>query len=110
MAALFFIAPHAIPFSIELVLMADIMGLEALVLLLIYQSRHSLTTLLATFAEWRTHVATTIILLASAYLFQPKIFLSHAAGSSLLLLFACSVAMALALWVPVIYLSSAGFV
>lgn len=108
--AILLIAPQAVPFAFEFVVMADIMGLEALILFLIYQSRHFITALAARFAEWRSEVATTIVLLASAYIFQPKIFISHAAGSSLLLLFACSLAMALALWIPAIYLSSGGFV
>jgi len=89
--------------------MADIMGLEALVLLLIYQSRHSIHLLLGRFAEWRKPIAATIVLLANAYVFQPRVFLSHAAGSSLIFVFACSVLMALALWVPAIYFSTGFF-
>ncbi|PCI79348.1 MAG: hypothetical protein COB20_05010 [SAR86 cluster bacterium] len=108
--ALLIIAPYAVPFSIEFVLMADLMGLEALVLFLIYQSRHAITALVEKLVEWRTHTVTVIILLASAYIFQPKVFLSHVAGSSIILLFACSFALAFALWVPAIYLSSGGFV
>ncbi|MEQ8312517.1 MAG: hypothetical protein RL839_12905 [Gammaproteobacteria bacterium] len=107
--ALIIIAPYAVPFSIEFVLMADIMGLEALILFLIYQSRHAVTVLVTRLAEWQSHVASTVLLLASAYIFQPRVFIGHAAGSSLVLLIACSVAMALALWIPAIYLSSTGF-
>ncbi len=108
--AVFFIAPQAIPFALEFVLMVDIIGLEALVLLLIYQSRHLIAALMIRLAEWRAVVSATILLLASAYIFQPRIFLSHAAGSSLLLFFACSLAMALAIWIPAIYFSGSGFV
>jgi hypothetical protein len=107
--ALIIIAPYAVPFSIEFVLMADIMGLEALILFLIYQARHVIAVLITRLAGWRSHVAMTILLLASAYIFQPKVLISHAAGSSLILLFACSVTLALALWVPAIYLSGGAF-
>jgi hypothetical protein len=107
--ALIIIAPYAVPFSIEFVLMADIMGLEALILFLLYQARHVIAVLITRLAEWRSHVAMTILLLASAYIFQRKVLISHAAASSLILLFACSVTMALALWVPAIYLSGGAF-
>lgn len=73
------------------------MGLEALLLFLIYQSRHLLVALGTRLAEWRTHVATVTLLLASAYIFQPKVFFGRAVGSSLILLFACSVELAPAL-------------
>jgi len=106
--ALLIAAPFAVPFSIEFVLMADIMGLEALILFLIYQSRHAITALIVTIAEWRSHVATVIILLAGAYILQPKMFLTHTLGSSLLIVFACSFTLALALWLPAIYLSGGG--
>lgn len=105
----FFIAPQIVPFALEFVLMIDIMGLEALVVLLLYQSRHSLALLLERFAQWRASIAATVLLLANVYIFQPKIFVSHAAGSGLLLLFACSLSMALALWIPALYLSGGGF-
>ena len=108
--AVFFIAPQAVPLSLEFVLMVDIMGLEALALLLIFHSRHAVMALFARLIEWRSRFAATMLLLASAYIFQPKVFLSHATGSSLILLFACSLTMALALWIPALYLSSGGFV
>ena len=100
------IAPYVLPLSIELVLMADIMGLEALILFLAYQSKHAILMLLVRFSEWRSHLAATLLLLASVYMFQPNIFLSHFAGSGVILLFACSLALALALWVPAIWFSN----
>ncbi|GJM12651.1 MAG: hypothetical protein DHS20C12_10540 [Pseudohongiella sp.] len=108
-AAIFLIAPYAVPFSFEFVLMADIMGLEALILFLIFHFRHALSALLARSAEWRSQITASVLLLANLYIFQPRVFVSHAAGSSFILLFACSLFLALALWVPAIFLSSAGF-
>ncbi|MEX2470172.1 MAG: hypothetical protein WD396_10485 [Pseudohongiellaceae bacterium] len=106
---LLFTVPFAVPFAFEFVLMADLMGLEALVLFLVYQSRQVISALGARVMEWRDHIAATIVLLASLYMFQPRVVLTHAAGSSLVMLLACSALMALALWVPAIYLSVGGF-
>lgn len=108
--AVFFIAPHAVPLSMEFVLMADIMGLEAFLLFLLYQFRHVFAALVAKFTAWQNHIAATTLFLASVYAFQPRIFFSHVVGSSFILLLACSMTMAFALWIPAIYLSSSGFV
>jgi len=86
--------------------MADIMGLEALILFLIFQSKNLITPLLAKLNSWKHHIAATILLLAGLYFMQPDIFLIHAMGSSFLLLFTCSSALALAIWLPPFYLSS----
>jgi hypothetical protein len=106
---LLLIAPFVVPFVFELVLFADIMGLEALILFLIYQFRHVILAFDVKLIEVRKHISSTILLLASMYVFQPRICISHAAGSSLILLFACSLTIAMALWVPAIYLSVGGF-
>ena len=106
---LLFLAPYVVPFAFELVLVADFMGLEAFVLFLIYQLRHVIVALSVRVREFGSHVSATVILLASIYIFEPQVFASHVAGSGLLLALTCSVALALALWLPVIYLSVGGF-
>lgn len=106
---LLYLAPYALPFSIEFILMADILGLEALILFLLLQSRVVLMAVRARLSVWFENVTVTALLLASLYVFQPKVLVSHLAGSSVILLLACSVLMALALWVPALYLSSSGF-
>lgn len=105
-AAAFFIAPHAVPFAIEFVLMADIMGLEALLLILIYQSRHSLGLLRTKFRTWTNHIGATIILIAGLYFLQPDVFMIQAMGSILLLVLTTSLCLALAIWVPSILFSN----
>lgn len=109
-ATLLIIAPYIVPFVFELVLLADFMGLEALVLFLIYQSRHALMALTRKWAEFAESVGATIVLLGGLYVMQPKVLASHVAGSSFILFFACSLVLALALWIPAIYLSTGGFV
>jgi len=106
---LLLVAPFVVPFTIELILMADILGLEALILFLIYQSRHAFVALRARLLALREHVTATILLLAGLYIFQPKIIFSHTAGSSLILIFACSAVLAATLWLPAFYLSAGGF-
>lgn len=53
LALVFLIAPYALPFSLEFVLMADLMGLEALLLFLLYQSRGAVTALLVKARQWQ---------------------------------------------------------
>ncbi len=109
-AALLVIAPYVVPVAFELVLFADIMGLEALLLFLLFQSRNGLVALGIKLSEFARHVTLTISMLAGLYMFQPKVCVGHIAGSSIILIFACSLFLALALWVPAIYLSTSGFV
>lgn len=103
--AIFLIAPFAIPFSVEFVLMADIVGLEALILFLLFQSKQMIMPLLAKLDEWKNHVGVTVLLLLGLYFMQPDIFFAHALGSTVLLMFTCSVALAFAFWLPSLYLS-----
>lgn len=108
-AAVFIIAPFAAPFALEFVLMADLLGLEALLLFLLLQSRHLLNTVMSRLSTWIDDVLASLTLLTSLYIFQPKIFVPHAIGSSAIVLFACSLSFALALWIPPLLLSSNGF-
>ncbi|MDP6534982.1 MAG: hypothetical protein QGG02_01340 [Gammaproteobacteria bacterium] len=104
--ALLLLVPYVVPFAFEFLLMADFFGLEALLLFLIYQLKNVKTASLAHLSELKNHILATFYLLAGTYVFQPKVCISHAAGSSVLVVFTCSVAFALALWLPAIYLSA----
>ncbi|MDX1490743.1 MAG: hypothetical protein R3332_05615 [Pseudohongiellaceae bacterium] len=102
---LFLAAPYLVPMAAEFVIMADIMGLEALVLFLVYQARHALAA-----AKYRVSLATsnitlTIAALAQAYAFQPKVFLSHSLGSALIITLGLSLLLVFALWLPPLYFS-----
>ncbi len=103
--AVFLIAPFAVPFSIEFVLMADILGLEALILFLVFQSKQMTTLFLAKLYSWKVHIAATLLLLLGMYMMQPDIFLAHALGSITLLILTCSIIFAMAIWLPSFYLS-----
>ena len=82
--AIILLAPSLVPFLAEFIIMADIMGLEALILFLLYQGRHALAE-----AQYRLSLATrdiaiTLAALAQCYIFQPKVFISHSIGSATL--------------------------
>ncbi len=109
LVAILLAAPFLVPFTFELVITADLLGLEALVVFLLYQSRNVLLGASAKYAELKDNARVTLILLASMYLFQPKVYLGHAAGSGLILIMTCSALLAFALWMPAIYLSLGGF-
>lgn len=104
--AVFMVAPFAVPMSVELVLMMDIMGLEALILFLILQSKHLATPFLTKLYAWRNHLGATLVLLLGMYFMQPDIFLVHALASAILLILTCSIAIAIAIWLPSFYISS----
>lgn len=106
---LLIVAPFVLPFTLELVLMADMLGLEALLLFLLIQSRSALNALQGRVRLIGANVLQTAVLLADVYMFQPKPFISHATGSSLLLIFSCSSLLAVVLWLPAVYLSIGGF-
>ena len=101
----FMVAPFAVPFSVEFVLMVDIMGLEALILFIIFQSKHLATPLLGKLNAWKNHLGATLLLLLGLYFMQPDIFLVHALGSTILIILTCSIAFAIAIWLPSFYLS-----
>ncbi len=109
-AAVLLIAPFAVPFTLEFVLMADILGLEALLLFLLLQSRQFINALLHKLSLWRDEAAATLTLLLGLYMFQRRVALCHTAGSLTIVLLACSVTLALALWIPALYFSTAGVI
>lgn len=101
-------APFIVPFVVEFLVMADLMGLEALILFLIYHARHAIAETLYRLRTATAHIATTVLMLAPIYVMQPKVFLSHGIASSIIIVFACSALLALAIWLPPLYLSLYG--
>jgi len=103
--ALLMTLPSITPMAIEFVVLVDLMGLEALILFLLYQGRQSLTALAGKAAQWRAHLGCTLLLLAGLYFLEPHIALAHLGGSAILLMFASSAVLALLLWIPPLLLS-----
>ena len=105
-AAVLFVAPFIAPLALEIILMADLMGIEALILTLIYNSRHVFIALISKLSEFKATILGVTILIVGLYIFQPEIFISHAVGSGLILVLVSSILLALTLWVPVFYFST----
>lgn len=101
----FIIVPYAIPYVVEFVLMLDIAALEALLVFLFLLSKPARVAMLVKLNTWTTHLAMVLVLITGMYMFQTDVFLMHSLGSLVLLLGACSLLAALAIWVPPIVLS-----
>lgn len=104
--ALLVIAPFLVPFTLEFIIVADLMGLEALIVFLLAYGKTILNTMQLKLHQFGVHLAQTMKLVAELYLFKPKIYLSHATASSVVMLCASSVVLACALWLPVMLLSA----
>jgi|SRR5690554_1694227 len=104
--ALLIIAPFLVPFALEFVILADLMGLEALIVFLLASGRSVINLVRIRLQELSSHIGETLILVSEVYMFRPKIFLGHAAASSLVVVCVSSALLACALWLPVMLASS----
>ena len=102
------LAPYLVPFTLEFVIVADLMGLEALIVFLLAYGKSIINSVQVRLVEFRSHIAQTAQLVAELYMFKPSIFLGHATVSSMAIVLACSVMLACAAWLPVM-LMSAGY-
>jgi len=99
------LAPYFAPFAIDFIILADFMGLEALLVFLFTCSRSGMTVLQSRIAEFKVSIAATLMLVVALPVFTPRIYLTHATASTLLAVFACSVLLACAVWVPAMMMS-----
>ena len=97
------------PFSMELILLADIGGLDfALTFFMLYLgSMHN--TVLEKWSNFKRGCAEFIVFAAQLYMFKPKIFVPHVAVSGVVLSVTCSMILACLFWIPLMYVSS-GFI
>lgn len=109
----FLIAPFAAPMLLEMILLVDILGLEALILYMLYQARHQFALLrhsLQHFLQprartWLMAFTAMLLVLGNLYMLQPDVAVAHLFGSFLLLAVAGSAALAIMLWLPPLLLS-----
>lgn len=104
--AVLIVAPYFVPFALEFVLVADLMGLEALVVFLAASGKYWWRVLSLRLSSFYQHVAETAELVAELYLFKPRVYLSHATVSGLCLVLASSVFLFCVVWIPPIIMSS----
>jgi|GEM_PF-5292064 len=98
--------PYAAPQAIELVLMLDLMGLEAILLYFLYQGRHAAYAVLEKAWEFRAQILTVALLLGGFYLLEPDVLLAHLSGSIVLLTLGGSLFTVALLWLPPLLLSA----
>lgn len=107
--SIFLVAPFAAPMLLEMVLLVDILGLEALILYMFYQARHQFTFLQqflqSRARNWLLTLTAMLLVLSNLYMLQPDVAIAHLFGSFLLLAFAGSAALAITLWLPPLLLS-----
>lgn len=100
------LAPYLVPFTLEFIIVADLMGLEALIVFLLACGKSMINSVYVRLIELRGHITQTAVLVAELYMFKPRIFLGHATVSSLAIVFSCSVMLACSAWLPVMLMSA----
>ena len=104
--AVLLLAPYFAPFALEFVLVADFMGLEALIVFLAASGKYWWRIISLRLSSLAQHIGETAALVAELYLFKPRVYLSHATVSGLCLVLAGSVILFCAVWIPPIIMSS----
>lgn len=104
--ALIVVAPYVAPFAIDFVILADLAGLEALILILFALSRSSFLALQLRAMQLQRDIAEITWMMARLPVFQARIYLGHATFSSALLIMCCSIAFACTIWIPVLIFSA----
>lgn len=104
--AVLVVAPYFVPFALEFVLVADFMGLEALIAFLAASGKYWWRILSLRLSALSQHMSETAALVAKLYLFKPRVYLSHATASGLCLVLASSVILFCVVWIPPMIMSS----
>lgn len=99
-------APFLVPFALEFVIVADLMGLEALIVFLAASGKYWWRVSMLRLTAFCQHLAETAALVAELYLFKPRVFVIHATVSGLCLVLASSVLLCCAVWVPPMIMSA----
>ncbi|MDO9317803.1 MAG: hypothetical protein Q7V56_06355 [Gammaproteobacteria bacterium] len=103
--ALIIAAPYFAPFAIDFIIVADFMGLEALLIFLLVYSKSAFLVVQSRLMEFKSSIAATALLVAALPLFTPRIYITHATASTVLAIFACSIFLACVVWLPVMMMS-----
>lgn len=98
-----------LPFSMEMVLLIDIGGMDfALTFLLMYLSTFY-NSVLVKWDNFKRELVYFTSFVASLYMFKPRVFVPHVAASSVIIAFTCSLLLACLFWIPVMYASTGFF-
>ncbi|MEQ9023168.1 MAG: hypothetical protein RLN82_10485, partial [Pseudomonadales bacterium] len=92
--------------AVELLFLIDLGGLDFAVTFLLVYFAAIRETITYKYRAFKSEISELIQYFAALYLFQPKVFVSHASASGVLVALSCSVLLACLLWIPLIYVSS----
>lgn len=95
-----------LPFSLELILLIDIGGIDFAVTFLMVYLGTIYNTIIVKLDTLKREVSSFLHFLAQLYIFKPRVFVSHATASGVVMALTCSVFLACLFWIPTIYVSS----
>lgn len=98
-----------LPFAVELFFLIDVFGFEFTVSFLFLYLGAIRDRVLVKIQEIKHQALSFVFFIASLYMFQPRVFISHSVASGVVVTLTCSALLATVFWLPAIYLSS-GFV
>jgi hypothetical protein len=75
------VAPFLVPFTLEFIIVADLMGLEALIVFLLAYGKSIISSIHMRLLDIRRNVGQTVLLIAELSMFKPKDYLGHATVS-----------------------------
>ena len=76
------VAPFLVPFTLEFIIVADLMGLEALIVFLLAYGKSIAGSIHVRLLDIRRSIGQTLMLVAELYMFRPRVYLGHATVSS----------------------------
>ena len=92
----------------ELVFLVDLGGIDFAITFLLVYFASIRDILIFKYRVLKSEINDLVCYMAELYAFKPKVFISHASASGVLLALTCSVFLACLMWVPAIYLSLGG--
>jgi len=98
-----------LPFSMELILLIDIGGIDFALTFLIFYLGATYNTLIVKLDNLKRDVSDFGFFISGLYMFKPRVFVPHATASGVLIVLTCSVFLTCLFWIPVMYVSS-GFI
>ncbi|MCP5357599.1 MAG: hypothetical protein H7A06_05615 [Pseudomonadales bacterium] len=98
-------APYFAPFAIDFIILADFMGLEALLVLAFAYSKSVSSFVALYFGDVMANMKSTLRLVVELPVFRPRVYLAHATLSSVIVVITCSLFLACLVWLPPVMMS-----
>lgn len=95
-----------LPFSFELAFLIDLGGIDFAITFLMLFLASSYHALLDKWETFKSDLRAFFVFLAQLYMFKPRIFVSHATASGIILTLTSCLFLACLFWIPLMYVSS----